>query len=632
MTALLAAGTLPTILTPTAACIVLAGHRRRHAPGSQRNTVMSIAKFYAALGNIQTIVRNCRYGLAALLLLCSTSLFAQFDNSSLQGFGEDSFLPVEEAYQLQLDFTQQGQLHFNWQIAEGYYLYQHAFKFILNPGQQEQSLTPDLSQGLAKTDEYFGDVVVYYHYADAELNQVPVETPYLISVRSQGCADAGLCYPPRTQFFELDPSQRLISEVAAPAPASNTTPSANIANQSISGSSDDSPTSWAAMLLLALLGGMILNLMPCVFPVLSLKALSFSQSEGNHLSQGFAYSAGVIVSFIAVAALMLSLQTAGQAIGWGFQLQSPWFVGALVYLFFIMGLALSGYIEIGARWSGAGQGLTQRQGLSGSFFTGVLATVVASPCTAPFMGAALGFAVTQPAAIALSVFATLGLGMALPLLILSASPALLRFFPKPGAWMEQFKQLLAFPLYATALWLCWVIGNQAGSSAMAAIIGGCLLLAFALWCWRQHWFGRLSATVLAVLALSLLQNPLLNSSHAEASAQNWEPYSQQRLQALRQQGKPVFLNITADWCITCLANEKVTLNTAAVRETLQQQGVVYMKGDWTNRDERITALLAEYGRNGIPLYLAFPADAAQPAIMLPQILNKKLVIDTLKTL
>ena len=396
----------------------------------------------------------------------------------------------------------------------------------------------------------------------------------------------------------------------------------------------------AWMLGFALLGGMLLNLMPCVFPVLSLKVLSFSQHRDHpHALQGIAYCTGVVLSFIAVAGVLIALRQAGEAVGWGFQLQSPWFVGALTYLFFVMGLGLIGFVEIGAGWAGAGQTLTERPGLSGSFFTGVLATLVASPCTAPFMGAALGFAVTQSPATAILVFAALGLGMALPLLLLSCSPALLRHFPRPGPWMERFKQLLAFPLFATALWLAWVIGNQAGAQAMTAIIGGCLLLAFALWCWRSRLPGQILAVLSAAAALAILGNPMLATGNGTTTANpagntggNWEPYSQERLNALRRQGQPVFLNITADWCITCLANEKVTLNTDRVQQAMRTYGVVYMKGDWTNRDDRITALLAEYQRNGIPLYLAFPRDPSQPARILPQILTRELVIEALAEL
>jgi Thiol:disulfide interchange protein len=395
----------------------------------------------------------------------------------------------------------------------------------------------------------------------------------------------------------------------------------------------------------ALLGGLILNLMPCVFPVLSLKVLSLANSaHGPQREQrlhGLAYTAGVMLSFLALAAVLLLLQAGGAAIGWGFQLQQPWFVAALVFLFFVMGLSMSGVVEFGTSLMSVGSELQEKEGYSGSFFTGVLASVVASPCTAPFMGAALGFAFTQSMPVALTVFLALGLGMALPFLVLSFVPALARLLPKPGAWMLGFRQFLAFPLYGTAIWLLWVLGQQAGVNAMAIVIVGCLLLAFAAWAWqRRHrrsgfwhkvWMTASLASV--VLAGSVLFSPFVRTAlpgAATVAAENHiEPYTAARLDALRAEGKPVFVNMTAAWCITCLVNERVALSSDTVIEAMAEKGVTYLKGDWTNNDPAITEVLRRYETSGVPLYLLFPADPTAPAEVLPQILTEALVLEAL---
>jgi thiol:disulfide interchange protein len=403
--------------------------------------------------------------------------------------------------------------------------------------------------------------------------------------------------------------------------------------------------SLGSVFLFALLGGLILNLMPCVFPVLSLKVLHLASSSHGHIRQqrlhGLAYAAGVMLSFGLLAGVLLALQAGGAAIGWGFQLQQPWFVAALVFLFFVMGLSMSGVVEFGTGLMGVGTRLQDSEGYSGSFFTGVLASVVASPCTAPFMGAALGFAFTQSAPVALTVFLALGFGMALPFLILSFTPGLARWMPKPGAWMLGFRQFLAFPLYVTAVWLLWVLGQQSGETAMAMVMAGCVLLAFACWLWqRRHQsvglmqLVRLAMVLVAVGAAgSVLFSPLLQSTGAGIAEQsvneNYEPYSAARLAALRAEGKPVFVNMTAAWCITCLVNERVALDSATIATALVDKGVTYLKGDWTNNDPAITAVLREYDTSGVPLYLMFPADASKPAEVLPQILTESIVLEAL---
>ena len=280
-----------------------------------------------------------------------------------------------------------------------------------------------------------------------------------LQIESQGCADAGLCYPPLKQWLRIDRQSGVVNVASQP-----------FADQPVL--EDESVLSLGLVLLFAFAGGIILNLMPCVFPILSIKVLSFTMTHQTRRSRhihGLAYTAGVVISFVAIAIVMLALRAAGESIGWGFQLQSPLFVIALVYLFFVMGLGLSGYLEIGSNLMSLGQDSQQQDGLGSSFMTGVLATTVASPCTAPFMGPALGFAIAQPSYIALLVFAFLGLGMALPFILLAWLPGLSQKLPKPGAWMDSFKQFLAFPLYLTAVWLLWVAGRQTSSDGSLAV-------------------------------------------------------------------------------------------------------------------------------------------------------------------
>ncbi len=400
----------------------------------------------------------------------------------------------------------------------------------------------------------------------------------------------------------------------------------------------------ATVFLFALLGGVILNLMPCVFPILSLKVLSLAVRGDTSLREqrlhGLAYGAGVILAFLSLAVLLLTLQASGAAIGWGFHLQKPWFVGALVFLFFVMGLSMSGVVEFGTSIMGVGGQLQEKEGYSGSFFTGVLASVVASPCTAPFMGAALGFAFTQSMPVALTVFFALGFGMALPFLVLSFVPALARLMPRPGAWMLTFKQILAFPLYATVVWLLWVLGQQTSIDAMALVIAACVLLAFAAWLYQYRHshagFWRHASMLLILLCLaasfSVLRSPLLVArtvSTEVGSSENYEVYSAARLATLRAEGKPVFVNMTAAWCITCLVNERIALSTDEVTVAMAEKGIIYLKGDWTNNDPEITAVLKQYETSGVPLYLMFPADALKPAEKLPQILTEGILIDAM---
>jgi len=540
------------------------------------------------------------------------------------------FLRVEEAYPLSLLVEESGQLRLYWQIADGYYLYQHRFEVTLQDRDGVIPLELNLPEGEEKTDEFFGEVVVYYQQAEILATPSRSADRARLQVTSQGCADAGLCYPPHTQTFDVDFTAGTISAVTPPGRTSGalTGDSPNPSARTGSGHSI------LYMLLLAFTGGAILNLMPCVFPILSLKVLSFARStdQDRHL-HSWVYAAGVVASFVLVAAVLIALQQAGQAIGWGFQLQSPMFVIALAYLFIAMGLSLSGLIAFGGNLMNMGSDMANRRGLSGSFFTGVLAVVVASPCTAPFMGTALGFAVSQPPLIALLVFAALGAGMAAPLLLFSYSPATRALMPRPGPWMETLKQFLAFPLYATAIWLLWIAGRQTGVNTMAAALSGGLLLALGLWLWNERAWRRAVALgcVLAALSLGAFRGLDVDPGQTPGpTAGGTVAWSERAVQSLRSEGKPVFVDVTADWCITCKVNEATVLHTDELRTAFADHGIVYMVADWTNQDTAIAGLVARHGRSGIPLYLMFPADPALPPLILPQILTKRSVLNAIE--
>ncbi len=389
-------------------------------------------------------------------------------------------------------------------------------------------------------------------------------------------------------------------------------------------------------LLFALLGGLILNLMPCVFPVVFLKALTFVSVAHERpwavRAHGLAYTAGILVSFAAIAGLLLALKAAGAEIGWGFQLQAPLVVAGLAVLLFAVGLNLSGVFTIGTSIMGLGGSLAERNGLIGSFFTGVLAVVVASPCTAPFMAAALGFAVVQPSGIALAVFLALGLGLALPYLALSFVPPLLRLLPRPGAWMERFKQALALPMYGTAAWLIWVLAQQVTLGVVLAMAGLLALIAFGLWAWERARlkarFDPLGGAMIVVLVVAVSAFGVMTPRSDGSAATGTElvasvPYTREALDAYRDDGRAVFVNFTAAWCITCLVNERVVFSDASIADLFADTGTVYMKGDWTNRNPEITRALEHFGRSGVPLYVVYQPGA--PPQVLPQVLTSDIV-------
>ena len=393
---------------------------------------------------------------------------------------------------------------------------------------------------------------------------------------------------------------------------------------------------WGQALLFAFVGGMILNLMPCVFPVLSLKVLSFAGADpARRHHHGIAYAAGVVLSFAALGGALMALRAGGAAVGWGFQLQSPLVVGLLAYLMLAMGLSLSGVAEFGAGLAGIGGRLAGREGLGGAFFTGVLASVVATPCTAPFMGAALGAALVAPAPAALAIFVALGAGLAVPVLAASFVPGIGRLLPRPGGWMATLKQVLAFPLYATCAWLVWVLVQEVGPESALMALFGLVLVGFAVWVYGRTQFaapagrrvgvGLGAASFVAAVVLAAMLSPASERAPVVGGGLAYEAFTPARLATLNAEHKPVFVNLTAAWCLTCIVNERATLDRGAVRDAFAAHHIVALKGDWTRQDPEIAAFLQGFGRSGVPLYLLY--DGTGTATVLPQILTEAEVID-----
>jgi thiol:disulfide interchange protein len=400
-------------------------------------------------------------------------------------------------------------------------------------------------------------------------------------------------------------------------------------------------TFWSA-LLLAFVGGMILNLMPCVFPVLSLKILSFAHHSGKAVEgtravrqHGLYYAVGVVLSFLALAGVMLALKSAGSAIGWGFQLQNPGVVWVLAVIFFLIGLNLMGAFEVGQLAPSSLLSMQVKHPGVDAFFSGVLAVIAASPCTAPFMGAALGFALTQSAAAALAVFAALGIGMALPYVLLAWFPKWLDKLPRPGQWMVTFKQALAFPMFLTVVWLVWVISLQAGADGAAIGLLGLVGLAFAAWLIGSmksgvRWAGVAAAVLAMALAWPASEPALAAVTSAKTSKTNWQPWDPAVVAKLNSEGKPVFVDFTAAWCVSCQANKRLVLTRAEIESLFEQKQVTLMRADWTNRDERITQALAAMNRSGVPVYVLHAP--GKPAQLLPELLTTGIVKDALAAL
>lgn len=396
-----------------------------------------------------------------------------------------------------------------------------------------------------------------------------------------------------------------------------------------------------AAIAFAFVGGLLLNLMPCVFPVLSVKVLALLQHGGGDAMRGrrhgLAFGIGVLLSFWALAGILMVLRAGGEQLGWGFQLQSPPVVAVLALVMFALALNLAGLFEIGlslTRLGGAGAG----GGYGDSLLTGALAVLVAAPCTAPFMGAALGFALVQPAIVGLLVFTALAVGLALPFVVLASMPRLLRFLPRPGPWLETMKQLFAFPLLATVVWLLWVFGQQAGVDALAIVLLAMIVMTLGGWLWSRGMRSDGAATraLAAVCMASALGIALLGATRAAppaaaaATVAGWEPWSEARVRELRAEGRPVFVDFTAAWCLSCQVNERVALRKQSVMAAFEAANVALLRADWTSRDSAITQVLAGFGRSGVPLYVMYPARAAEPGVVLPAVLTPGMVVDAVQ--
>jgi len=394
---------------------------------------------------------------------------------------------------------------------------------------------------------------------------------------------------------------------------------------------------------LAFIGGIILNLMPCVFPVLFIKALSLVQSSREARREmrlhGLVYALGILVSFWVVVTVLLILRAGGQRLGWGFQFQSPEFLAVMALLLFFLGLSLAGMFEIGLTLTSAGGSLAQKQGYSGSFFTGVLAMIVATPCTAPFMGVAIGYALAQPSWVSFLVFTALGVGLAAPYLLLAFQPAWTRILPRPGAWMEVLKQATAVPIFATVIWLVWLFTTSAGSNALAGLLLAFLLLGVAGWVlgrWPAQRVPLLAAVVVIALAVAVpiyathrfaQPGSAAAASPAGDSPKDWQPFTPGIVASYQAQGKPVLVDFTAAWCLSCQVNERVVLDRPDVEARLHASGIALVRADWTHHDDDIAQTLAQLGRSGVPAYALYPATPGQPPTLLPEVLTAGIVYD-----
>ena len=440
-----------------------------------------------------------------------------------------------------------------------------------------------------------------------------------------------------TGVLVLKSSDGSIQALTVNAPPGSVPGAITGSDASVAGASVDI-TLWVAILS-AFIGGLILNAMPCVLPILAMKALALAKhSGGEHKEaarEGSAYSAGAILSFLVLGLVIVVLRQSGAAVGWGFQLQEPVAVAGFALLIFAVGLNLSGVFEVGSITMG--DSLAARSGLLGAFFTGVLAVAVAAPCTAPFMAAALGFALTQSTASAMLIFFSLGIGFALPFLILGLWPRALSFLPKPGTWMLRLKQFLAFPMYGAAAWLTWVLAQEAGPNGVVVLLAAMVALSLAAWLWGvtrdMSNVGRgigVAATLIIMVAILYGLATLPAAPPATAASAAAEGFTDAKLAALRASGQPVFVDATAAWCITCLVNEKAVLSRASVKDAFAQRHIAYLVADWTNRNAAITRLLSANGRSGVTLYLYYPPGADKPVVLL-QILTEAEILSAISS-
>ncbi|MGN6519242.1 MAG: protein-disulfide reductase DsbD family protein [Dokdonella sp.] len=559
-------------------------------------------------------------------------------------------LPPEQAFVFEAIAQSPTTILARWTMPKNYYLYRDKSTVTLVDGNGVTLGAPQWPAGVDHTDEHFGMIKVYFDQVELPIGLLREHgdaQAVKLHAEYQGCLENGICYPVMQKDVSVDlpvatadelaaakasfvPAAKSIAAGAAPATA------ANAAGQERPPAPSPQPSLPGILgaLVFALLGGLVLNLMPCVLPVLSLKVLGLAQSgesAAKARKHALVYTAGVLVTFVAVGLAVIGLRAAGQALGWGFQLQQPVFVAVLVYVLFAIGLSLSGVYNIGAGLAGVGQNLGNRSGAAGDFFTGVLAVIVASPCTAPFMGSALAYAFSASSLVALLVFLALGLGLALPFLLVGFVPALAARLPRPGAWMETLKQFLAFPMYLTAVWLAWVLGNQRGIDAIGWVLIGATVLALGLWWWERHRYqGHPVQRVIGIVVVLAALLPIARIAHLEppathAARSDTVAYSAERLASLRAEGRSVFVDVGADWCVTCKVNEKAVLDTDAFRDLLRRSNAVLMTADWTNVDPAITTFLQDYNAVGVPLYVVFRAGETGRGHALPTVLTQAIV-------
>ena len=546
--------------------------------------------------------------------------------------GDGSTLPAEQAFHLEALAKDRQHLLLRWTMAKGYYLYRDQTAFTLKDANGLTLAKPEWPTGVEHEDAHFGKTTVYFDQIEVPVaiqGDTAGRSTVNLEASFQGCQDGGICYPLMTRALTIDLSGAAPTSgtVAEPAPEM---PPADLAKGPLA-------VSLFTALLLALGGGLVLNLMPCVLPVLSIKAVGLLESGESHTkarSHALFYTAGVLSTFALIGIAIVALRSAGHALGWGAQLQQPVVVGVLACVMVAVGLSMSGVVQFGTSLGNVGSSLASRSGHAGDFFTGVLAVAVASPCTAPFMGSALAYAFAAPMINALLVFLMLGIGLALPFLAIGFVPALARMLPRPGAWMETLKQVLAFPMYLTAVWLIWVLAHQRGADAVGLVLVAVVLLSATLW-WFERSRSRGAISRVAVVLLALLTIvPLFYLSKVQAPTQavvatdGVVAYSPEKLAELRKSGTPVFVDMTADWCVTCKANEHAVLDTDAFRDLLKKTGAVYMKGDWTDVNPTIAAFLQQYHSPGVPLYVVFPKDGGDGR-MLPTVLTPSLVEEAL---
>jgi thiol:disulfide interchange protein DsbD len=589
------------------------------------------------------------------LMVFAAALFVAAGAHAQTSSPGEGLLPVTQAFALKATIDKPGVVALHFDIAPHYYLYRgriHAK--ILTPGVTAGTLqTP---AGTREHDPYLGDVEIYHDAVDASLPYTAagaVPAALKMEVEYQGCHEVApkICYPPNTETFTLPTSGG--GPIAAigggavdgGAPRNPLTSSLRGATKAQALAGDQATaqaagpigTGLAFALLLAFVGGLILNLMPCVLPVLAIKAvgvLEGGESRQRARAHALAYAAGVIATFLAIGLAILGLRGAGHAVGWGTQLQQPVIVAVLACVLFAVGLSMSGVVQFGSGLGNVGTGLTRRRGAAGHFFTGVLAVIVASPCTAPFMGVALAYAFVAPAAHELLVMLALGIGLALPLTLIGLLPALARWLPKPGRWMETLKQILAFPMYLSAVWLVWVLGHQRGADAVALVLIAMVLLAATLW-WQGRGhpgrrFGHAFTLMLALAMAASLYGVTRIAPASQTASLNGDviAFSPAKLQSQRDACTPVDVDLGADWCVTFKANDYPVLDTQGFKNLLAQTGAVYMKGDWTDVDPEIGAYLRSFHSPGVPLYVVYPRGGGEGRA-LPTVLTSSLVRNAL---